>query len=224
MNTSLKLEGKAWSNFLDIELAPQTKALYSRNIQIFMQYCDVDEPDKLLELGKTVQEIEDKIIKWLESLKKSGKATATMRTAPACVVLFYSSNRVKIDSKFIGRRIPKKPKLPHRSPTKEEVAEIIEAGNLGGKALVGLLASSGVRLGVIPPLKIRYRRKVIPEELEHHDCSCKDRSQPLRFNGYLLNAYEGEEEQYFTFISDEAGKWLDTYHKIRERRRDSKAK
>lgn len=65
-------------------------------------------------------------------------------------------------------------------------------------------------------MKMRHRRKVKPEELEHHDRSCKDRSRPLMFNGYLLNVYEGDEEQYFTFISEEASKWLDTYHKMRE--------
>jgi hypothetical protein len=214
-NATLKLEGKAWSTFLDVELAPQTKQLYSRWIQNFMEYCKTMEPDKLLKLG-TVRQIEDRVIAWLGSLKDSGKATATMRTALACVVFFYSSNRVKLDSKFIARRIPKKPALPHRSPTKEEVAAIIEAAGLRGKALVGVLASTGIRLGAIPPLKIRHRRKVKPDELEHHDCSCKDRSQPLRFNGYLLNVYEGEEEHYFTFISEESSKWLDTYQKMRE--------
>jgi len=218
-NSGLKLEGKAWSSFQDVELAPQTKKLYSWWIENFMGFCKVKNPDKLLEFGtskKAVHQIEDKVIAWLGVLKDSGKASATMRTALACVVLFYSCNRVKLDNKFISRRIPKKPGRLHRSPTKEEVAAIVEAANLRGKALLGLLASTGVRLGAIPPLKMRHRRNVKPEELEHHDCSCKDRSQPLRFNGYLLNVYEGEEEQYFTFISQEAGKWLDTYFRMRE--------
>ena len=139
-----------------------------------------------------------------------------MRTALACVVFFYSCNRIKLDGKFISRRIPKRPTLPHRSPTKEEVTAIIEAANLRGKALVGTLASSGIRLGAVPPLKLRHLRKVKPEEIEHHDCSCKDRAQSLRFNGYLLNVYEGEEEHHFSFISEEAGKWVDTYLKMRE--------
>ena len=63
-STTLKLEGKAWSAFQDVELAPQTKALYSRWIQIFMEYCKVTDPDKLLKLG-TVRKIEDKVIEWL---------------------------------------------------------------------------------------------------------------------------------------------------------------
>lgn len=159
-----------------------------------MQYCKVKSPDKLLGLG-TVHQIEDRVIGWLGTLKDSGKATATMKTPLACVVFFYSCNRVKIDSKYIARRIPKKPTL--RSPTKEEIVAIVEAANLRSKALAGSLASTGVRLGAVPPLKMRHRRRVKPEELEHHDCSCKDRAQPLRFNGYLLNVYEGEEEQYF---------------------------
>lgn len=49
--TVLKLEGKAWSTFLEVELASQTKILYDRWINIFMDHCKVMEPDKLLELG-----------------------------------------------------------------------------------------------------------------------------------------------------------------------------
>jgi len=104
--TALKLEGKVWSTFLDVELAPQTKTLYGRVIQKFMSYCKAENPDKLLTMG-TVQEIEDNVIAWLGTLKDSGKATATIRTALACVVFFYSCNRVKLDAKFIARRIPK---------------------------------------------------------------------------------------------------------------------
>ena len=114
-----------------------------------------------------------------------------------------------------GAEFQKKPALPHRSPTKEEVTAIVESANLRGKALVGLLCSTGIRLGAIPPLKIRHRRRVKPEELEHHDCSCIERSCSLRFDGYLLNVYEGETEQYFTVISEEGSKWLDAYHKMR---------
>jgi hypothetical protein len=76
MATTVNLEGKAWSTFLDVELAPQTKDLYGRWIQNFMGYCIADNPDKLLEIG-TVQQIEDKVIAWLGSLKDSGKASAT---------------------------------------------------------------------------------------------------------------------------------------------------
>jgi hypothetical protein len=187
--------------------------MHARWLQIFLEYCQVDGPDDLLKLG-TVQQIEDRVIEWLISLKTSN-STSTMRTALACVVLFYSANRVRIDQKFIECRIPKKPALPHRAPTKEELVKIAEAANPRGKALVGVFLS-GVRLGAVPPLKIRHRRFCKTEELEHHDCNCKDRSQPLLFRGYLLKVYEGEPEEYFTFISEEGSKWLDDYHKTRE--------
>src|SRR6185503_12460376 len=215
MSAILKLEGKAWKTFLDVELAPQTKRLYGWWVQNFMLHSKAKTPDELLQLG-TIHQTEDKIIEWLGVLKEAGKASATMRTALACVVFFYSCNRVKVDGKFMARRIPKKPGVPHRSPTKDEITAVIEAANLRGKALVGTIASAGIRLGAIPPLKLRHRRKAKPQELEHHDCSCKDRSQPLRFSGYILNVYEGEEEHYFSFISEEASKWLDAYHKMRE--------
>src|SRR5262245_35007793 len=123
MEASLKLEGKAWQTFLDVEVAPQTKKLYKWWIRTFMNHCKATEPNKLLRLG-SVRKIEDKVIEWLVVLKESGKATATMRTALSSVILFYSCNRVKLDGKFIARRIPKKPALPHRSPTKNEVTVI----------------------------------------------------------------------------------------------------
>lgn len=137
MSTTLRLKGKAWTNFQDTETAPQTKEVYTRWVCIFMTYCKVKDPDKLLELG-TVHEIEDRIIKWIGTLKDTGRATATMMTAMVSLVFFYSCNRIKIDSKYIGRRILKKPALPHRSPTKEEIAAIVDAANLRGKALAGV--------------------------------------------------------------------------------------
>lgn len=84
-NTTLKFEGKAWSTFLEVHLAPATKWPYGRCVQDFMKYCKVENPDNLLALG-TVQQTEDKVIAWLGSLKDEGKATATMRTASASVV------------------------------------------------------------------------------------------------------------------------------------------
>lgn len=178
MHTELESKGKAWSNFQDTETAPLTKKFYARWIGLFMDHCGVEEPDELLQLG-TVNETEGIIIKWLGTLKDSGKATATMKGALAIVAFFYSCNRMRIDTKFVGRRIPKKPGLPHRSPTKQEIATIVESANMRGKVLAGVLASSGVRIGAIPPLKRRHTRKVTPEELEHQDCNCKDRSQSL---------------------------------------------
>jgi hypothetical protein len=56
--TFLKLEGKAWSTLLDAELAPQTKQLYSRWIQIFIEYYKIKNPDRLLKL-EAVRQIED---------------------------------------------------------------------------------------------------------------------------------------------------------------------
>lgn len=209
-----QIEGRVWSNFQDTEARPHTKKTYAKWVRSFMTYCKAGSPDDLLQIG-TSQQIEDRIIEWLGTLKDADKSTATMRTALASLSFFYSCNRIRIDSKFVGRRIPKKPARPHRSPTKEELVAIVDAANMRGKALVGLLASSGVRVGAIPPLKIRHMRKVEPLELEHHDRSCKDHSRPLVFNGYLLNVYEGEDEQYFTFISEEARKWIDAYLKAR---------
>ena len=99
-----KLEGKAWSTFLEVELAPATKLLYGRCVQDFMKYCVVKNPDRLLYLG-TVQQTEDKVIAWLGSLKDEGKATATMRTALASLVFFYSCNRITLNSKFIATKL-----------------------------------------------------------------------------------------------------------------------
>lgn len=33
----------------------------------------------------------------------------------------------------------------------------------------------------------------------------------------MVNVYEGEEERYFTFLSEESSKWLDSYHNMRQK-------
>ena len=38
IETELTFEGKTWSTFLDVELAPPTKSLYSWWIKIFMDH------------------------------------------------------------------------------------------------------------------------------------------------------------------------------------------
>jgi len=50
-NDNLKLVGKAWHNYEQIGVAPETKKIYAHWIARFMSYCDIENPDDLLKIG-----------------------------------------------------------------------------------------------------------------------------------------------------------------------------
>ena len=73
-----------------------------------------------------------------------------------------------------------------RAYTIEEIRHLLEFCDERAKALVLLLASTGIRIGAIPDLQLKHLKK-IPE-----------------YNLYQITIYEGTKEEHFTFTTPEA--------------------
>jgi hypothetical protein len=61
------------------------------------------------------------------------------------------------------------------------------------------MSSAGIRVGALPSLKIRNLEKI------------------EKFQLYKITAYEGEDEEYFTFCTPECAKEIDSYIEYRKR-------
>jgi len=68
------------------------------------------------------------------------------------------------------------------------------------KAVILLLASSGMRIGTLPELRMRHLSKIKPGN-----------------KIYRITIYENSKEEYTTFCSEECGSALEEYLKFRER-------
>jgi len=85
-----------------------------------------------------------------------------------------------------------------RGYTHEEILKIISHCGLRIRMVFLLLASTGVRSGVLSSLRIRNLKKTAG-------------------GGYKVTVYEGEREEYFTFCTPECGKEIDTYLEFRRK-------
>lgn len=123
---------------------------------------------------------------------------ATLRNNVKVIKLFCEMNDILLPWKRITRGLPKARRYADdRAPTLEEIRTIIEYPDRRIKAIVSTMVSSGIRLGAWNYLKWKH-------------------ITPIRRDGKIVAAkiivYQGDPEQYFSFITPEAfselEKWI----------------
>lgn len=112
---------------------------------------------------------------------------------------FFEANDVDLKWKKIKKLFPQKVKLSgDEAYSDEDVKKMLDyAITIRNKALIHFLASSGVRIGAIPDLKLRNLVEM-----------------PLGCRSILV--YEDSIEEYTTFLTPEASKILDEYLQVRK--------
>ena len=83
--------------------------------------------------------------------------------------------------------------------TSQEIAKLLEFCDVRTKALVLLLASSGMRVGAISELQLNHLAKI------------------EKYHLYKVRVYAGYKEEHITFTTPEAAHSLDAYFAFRER-------
>ncbi len=111
---------------------------------------------------------------------------------------FFEANEVDLRWKKIKKLFPQKVKLSgDEAYSDEDVKKMLGyAITTRNKALIHFLASSGVRIGAIPDLKLKH--------LVEMPFGCKS-----------ILVYEDEVDEYTTFLTPEASKVLDEYLQVR---------
>jgi integrase len=98
----------------------------------------------------------------------------------------------------------KRRKYPDRSPKPEELQKVIETANIREKAIVSILALSGMRIGTLAKLEYRhimkdYEKGVLPIHLHIES-----------------DIVKGKYADYDTFLSQEAVQYIETYLESRK--------
>jgi integrase len=176
--------------FLSSIRSPETRLIYN---SFFKKFIDFTGDDDLF-CGNNSRLIELKIIEYIDQMKKNGKGYSTIHNYIACVLAFYKINDVPLNVTKINKFIPPQIKVKKdRAYSREEIGKLLELADDRVRVMILLMASSGIRAGAIPLLKIR--------NLEDHK----------------ITVYESEREEYFTFISPECKKAINLYLDIRKR-------
>jgi integrase len=175
-------------NFINSINSKETRQKYESYIKDFMNFLKIKDYDSLLKIN-----IEKSIIDYIVSLRKK-VSSATLHTRLASVYHFYTMNDVLLNktkiSKYKGEFLRVK---KDRAYTNQEISKLLQIADLRMKVCILLMASSGLRLGAIPDLKLKHL----------HDNK--------------LTVYESSRQEYFVFLTPETSAVIEEYINYRKR-------
>ncbi len=185
-------------------------------IRYILNFCDFigTNPDDIITslldaegnpIPNRIKWIRKKIQNWIDELLAEDLAPQSIKVCVSAVRTWLWVNEIEI-----GRiPLPKQyTKYQTRSPTPEELQKLIEVAPLREKAIISMLATSGLRVGTLVQLKYKH----VKDDLEKGVVPVCIRIEPEITKGKYCD--------YFTFINDEAVYYLKLY--LEERKKGSK--
>jgi integrase len=154
--------------------------------------------DRLLEQDPKITQMN--ICDYVSSLRKQ-KSPATVSAYVAAIRKFYSMNDIQLNwDKIHGFEGEKEKQAEDRPYTHSEIQTLIQKTSPRNRAIVLLMASSGLRVGAVPLLKIR------------------DLGPIDSYSIYKINVYtKSKKSRYFSYCSTECRKEIDSYLEWRKR-------
>jgi len=172
--------------FLDSIKSDETRKHYSCYLDKFLDYS-----------GNNLTE--NKVIEFILQLKKEGKSFTAIQNYLAPIKLYYSINDIALNIKKIDRFLPEqKRKRKDRAYTHEEISKLLSIADDRMKVVILLMASSGIRIGAIPDLRLEHLEKT-------------------QMSIYRIAIYDKTTSEYLTFITPECQKAIDNYIDMRSR-------
>jgi integrase len=198
----LELPGNSYRNFIEGLKSPVTKAAYSYALKKYMNYLSITNPDDLLIHQENPKFIQNQIIEYLIQLKNPPHSLryATRSQYLAAIMTYYELNDVPLSKKKIYRYLGEEERpIENRGYTTKEIAKMLEVCDERARAIMLLLASTGIRIRAIIDLKLEDL-VIVPD-----------------FHLYHVRVYSDSNQRYLTFTTPEAAKAMDVYLKYRER-------
>ena len=174
----------------------ETKKQYHYYLNKFLEHNKIPDHDSLIRIPRDKLQImaEDYVL-----YLRTKVSPNTIPTPMYAIQTFLETNDIELKWKKIRRLYPAKIKLSGRKAwSTSEVQRILSfTSNRKQKALVHFLASTGVRVGAIPDLRLKH--------IEDIGDGCKS-----------ILVYAESTEEYYTFLTSEASQSLDDYLKQRQ--------
>jgi integrase len=193
-----KLGGEEYLNFINSVRSPATKQEYGYCIMQYMRFLQVSSPSDLM-FNSEPKVIESHLRDYMVYLRDR-ISYATRMVYCSAAFTFYSMNDITLNKKKLYRYLGEQTRAhKDRAYTTEEIAKILQSCDLRLKAIVLLMASSGIRVGALPLMKLAHLLPVSDYDL------------------YRITIYENAKEEYYTFCTPEAKRAIDEYLAYRER-------
>jgi integrase len=188
--------GTAFRNFSQSLRSAATKKDYIASLSYYMAYLKVDDYEALISEPALIQ---SHIIDYLIFLREERKLSPnTIRTYVASVKRFYDMNDVSLNWRRIFMYQGEHYKVVDDTAySSEQIKILLDNSDMRDKAIILLLASSGMRGGALPKLKLKDLTEVE--------------------NLYKVRVYKHTHEQYYTFTTPECRQAITLYLEYRKR-------
>ena len=151
---------RAYFNFANSLKSPQTRSKYEWNLNRFL-FANKIMIDRFVSLP--VPEIENMLIDYITKMKSEGLSTSYINVTLAAIKHLCVMNDIVINARKINKFVGEPTRLQEDRPyTHEEINQLLNVCDLRMKALVLLLASTGMRIGALPTLKVKDLRGLNP--------------------------------------------------------------
>lgn len=205
----------AYRNFITSLRSASTKHSYSMYLFRFLalpQYKD-KTIDEILQTNPKILEgdIIENILLMRQNEDLSYSSTSLFL---ASLHHFFSINDVILNRKKINKFIgDHQSKHEYRSYTIDEISRLLSLQDERGSAIVLLMASTGMRVGALPDLKLKHLKKWTI-----------DADTPTAYV-YQITVYANSpKSKYITFCTPECAKAIDVYLEMRKRHDESSLK
>lgn len=171
----------------------ETRKSYMLLLKIYLQFVAKED----IFFKSNARLIEQKIIEFILHLKQQGKSYAAIRMYLAAVKSFYKINDIVLNDSKISKFLPEQKRVRKDRPYDyKEISKLLEIADERMRVVVLLLASTGIRIGALPELRLRNLEKIN----NHY---------------YKITVYENYNQEYITFCTPECSKAIDDYLDMR---------
>jgi integrase len=200
--------GEAYSNFVDSLRSAASRRTYTYCLRYYMAFRNSGDLDSIIAADLENPKLaEAKLKDFILTIRQQHKISqAYLNLTMASLRHLYNMNDVLLNWKklskfrFIMEESNADCQKKDRAYTHEDIQKLLSVASTKMKAMVLLLASSGMRVGAVPPLKCRHLMNV-------------QSSEQIK----QIRVYEGSKEEYITFCTPEAAKAIDDYLQFRQR-------
>jgi len=165
--------------------------MYTYLVMKFMKFHNLKDFDSVVKIEK--KELQ-KLVETYVIHRKKKISPNTLPSEANAIKTFLEANDIDLNWRKIKRLYPAPVKRSGSSAySTEDVKKMLDISpQIRNKAIIHFLASSGVRIGSLPELKLKHIRDML--------LGCK-----------MITVYEDSIEEYYTFLTPEASKALDDY-------------
>jgi integrase len=170
-----------------------TRSKYRSYLKKYLELTGMTVKELLAEKDPKV--IADQIIDLIIKMKNEGKSWGAIHNYVAMIQALYKINDIVLNVAKINKFLPehRRVRKNDRGYTHEEISKMLEFCDIRTRVIVLLLASTGMRIGALPLLRIG------------------------NIDNYKITVYENDKEEYFSFMTPECKQAVDNYIDMRLR-------